>query len=488
MVSLITNCPGYAADIAEILRAFLGMEEIVQADSWDDAAPYAVEALLVDDGRMVIARGKKPDFSDVSYSWQVETAGNNALIQKRKEKRAFKIAVYRVLRQLETSVILPWGSLTGIRPTKLLRELCDEIGEEAALRMFHMDFDVRSDKCALAFDILRAQKHILSGIGQKDADVYIGIPFCKTRCLYCSFASEVVNKHGVPEEYLSALYRDIELGAAIAKEGGYRIRSMYVGGGTPTVLSARQLEDLLVHALSCYGSCGEELTVEAGRPDTVDKEKLKTLSKIGVHRISLNPQTMQADTLSRIGRAHTPEEIVQAFYLAREVGFDSINMDVIAGLPGEKPCDMERTLDAISALGPDNLTVHTLAIKRSSRLKQQINEYPLPGPAEAEHMVKLGAQCAAGMQMHPYYMYRQKYMRGNLENVGYAAAGKDCIYNVDMMEEAASIFAHGAGAMTKRVFQGRDLRVERIPAPKDIASYISKLSVLDMQKRALFLQ
>ena len=263
---------------------------------------------------------------------------------------------------------------------------------------------------------------------------------------------------------------------------------MYVGGGTPTVLTSEQLEGLLTHALDCYGGCGTELTVEAGRPDTVDGQKLKTLLKMGVQRISLNPQTMQAETLSRIGRAHTPEEIVKAFQMARDVGFDNINMDVIAGLPGETPDDMQRTLEAISALRPDNLTVHTLAIKRSSRLKLQLNDYPLPAPADAERMVELGAQCAKTMKMHPYYMYRQKYMRGNLENVGYAAPGKDCIYNIDMMEEAASIFAHGAGAMTKRVFQGRDLRVERIPAPKDIASYIGKLPALDMQKRALFLQ
>ncbi|MEL7602071.1 MAG: coproporphyrinogen dehydrogenase HemZ [Bacillota bacterium] len=488
MVSLITNRPCYAADIAEILRAYLGMEEITPADSWEDAAPYAVEALLTDDGRMVSARGKRTGFPEVSYSWSIDTSNDNALIRKRKEKRAFKIAVFRVMRQLEPEVSLPWGSLTGIRPTKLLRELCGEMGGTAALRMFREDFDVRPEKAALVSDILRAQRDILAGIGPKDADVYIGIPFCKTRCLYCSFASEVVDRRGIPTEYLDALYRDIELGAAIAKEGGYRIRSMYVGGGTPTVLTSDQLESLIAHALSYYGGCGGELTVEAGRPDTVDEEKLRTLRKMGVQRISLNPQTMQADTLSRIGRAHTPEEIVKAFHMARDIGFDSINMDVIAGLPGETPDDMRRTLEAISALRPDNLTVHTLAVKRSSRLKLKMEEYPLPAPADAERMVELGAQCAAAMQMHPYYMYRQKYMRGNLENVGYAAPGKDCIYNVDMMEEAASIFAHGAGAMTKCVFQGRDLRVERIPAPKDIASYIGKLPALDMQKRALFLQ
>jgi len=486
MVSLYTNRPGYAADIAEIIRAYLGMEEIAQADCWLEENAYAVEALLNDNGEVTV-RGKKYGMPAVSYTWVVDTNADNAIIRKRKEKRAFKIAAFRVMRQLEPDIVLPWGSLTGIRPTKLLRELIEEMGEREALRVFTKDFDVQPQKAALTASILSAQKHMLRDISPLDADVYIGIPFCKTRCLYCSFASELIGKGGVPEEYLNALYRDIELGADIARRGDYRIRSMYVGGGTPTVLSAEQLKRLLAHAINCYSGYGTELTVEAGRPDTVDAEKLRALKEMGVNRISLNPQTMQAQTLKRIGRAHTPEEIVQAYEIARQIGFD-INMDVIAGLPGETEEDMQNTLQEIAALKPDNLTVHTLAVKRSSLLKRQLEEYPLPSSDVAERMVEQGAQCAAALSMHPYYMYRQKYMRGNLENVGYATQGKDCVYNVDMMEEAASIFAHGAGAMSKRVFQGKDQRVERIPAPKDIPSYIGKLSVLHAQKEKLFLE
>ncbi len=486
MVSLYTNRPGYAADIAEIIRAYLGMEEITQADCWLEENAYAIEALLLENGEVTV-RGKKHGMLEVSYTWSVDTNADNAIIRKRKEKRAFKIAVFRVMRQLEPDIVLPWGSLTGIRPTKLLRELIEEMGEREALRVFTEDFDVRPQKAALAASILSAQKSILQYIGPLDADVYVGIPFCKTRCLYCSFASELIGKGGVPEEYQNALYRDIELGADIARRGGYHIRSMYVGGGTPTVLSAEQLKRLLAHAISCYGGYGTELTVEAGRPDTVDAEKLRALKEMGVNRISLNPQTMQAQTLKRIGRAHTPEEIIKAYEIARQIGFD-INMDVIAGLPGETEEDIKNTLHEIAALKPDNLTVHTLAVKRSSLLKRQLEEYPLPSSDVAERMVKQGAQYAAALSMHPYYMYRQKYMRGNLENVGYATQGKDCVYNVDMMEEAASIFAHGAGAMSKRVFQGRDQRVERIPAPKDIPTYIGKLSVIYAQKEKLFLE
>ncbi len=489
MVVLHTNKEEYRNDIAEVIRAYLGMVEI-RPDA-DGTAPegYTLEVELFEGPQPhVTARGRKvAGLPAAVYARNIDLPYDSLLLRKRQEKRALKIAAFRVLRQLEPETVLPWGSLTGIRPTKLLRELAEDVGEAEACRMFREEFDVHPEKTALAASIVRAQRDILLSAQPKDVDVYIGIPFCKTRCLYCSFASEVVGDRGVPEPYLNALFRDIQLGAQLMREGGYRIRSTYVGGGTPTVLSADQLRALLSHAQSCYGGFGLELTVEAGRPDTIDRNKLCVLREMGVGRISLNPQSMQAQTLVRIGREHTPEDILSAYRLARDTGFNCINMDIIAGLPGETIEDVRRTLDSISALAPENLTVHTLAVKRSSRLKEQIEAYPLPSPEEADRMVTLGEQCAAGLGMHPYYMYRQKYMRGNLENVGYALPDKDCIYNIDMMEEATNIIAHGAGAMTKRVFLGRDLRVERIPAPKDIATYMEKLVVLDAQKRALFL-
>ncbi len=260
---------------------------------------------------------------------------------------------------------------------------------------------------------------------------------------------------------------------------------MYIGGGTPTVLSADQLDALLDHYEDTYGSYGEECTVEAGRPDTITKEKLQVLRKHGVDRISINPQTMSDETLQRIGRLHTAAQIREAFELARSLDFRSINMDLIAGLPGEGIDDMARTLEQIQALGPDNLTVHTLAIKRSSRLKDQLDRYPLPSREDVEKMIDMGFSAAKAMGLWPYYMYRQKYQNGNLENVGYAANGMECVYNIDMMEETTSILAHGANAMTKRVFYGQN-RVERIPNPKDVPTYGAKLDLLDRQKRALF--
>lgn len=285
--------------------------------------------------------------------------------------------------------------------------------------------------------------------------------------------------------YLAALGRDIALGARIVQETGRKVRSMYLGGGTPTVLTAEELKRLLSDALSAYGGFGRELTVEAGRPDTITAEKLGVLRAAGVGRISINPQSMNESTLELIGRSHTPEAIRTAFYMARDAGFSSINMDVIAGLPGETEADMRRTLDAVAALAPDNLTVHTLALKRSSRLVERLKEYPLPDAQTAEAMVARGAETARALGMRPYYMYRQKYMRGNLENVGYALPGQECIYNIDMMEDTTSIMAHGAGAMTKCIYDA-ERRVERVPNPKDIATYSAKIDKLAEEKRRLY--
>ena len=404
---------------------------------------------------------------------------------KRQEKRALKRAVYALMQRLYPTE-MPWGSLTGIRPTKLLRELCARVGDEEAVRQFREVFSVRIDKLRLAATINAVQKPVIASVQPNDIDVYVGIPYCKTRCLYCSFGAEIAKKNAIAE-YLPYLYKDIENGAKLVKDGGYHVRATYLGGGTPTVLSAEELDALLTHFKACYGGFGAECTVEAGRPDTITREKLAVLRDHGVERISINPQTMSDETLRCIGRAHTAEQIKEAFALAREMGFSSINMDLIAGLPGETVADFERTLAEIKELRPDNLTVHTLAIKRSSRLKDQMDKYPLPPREDVETMIDMGFTAAREIGLWPYYMYRQKYQNGNLENVGYAADGKLCVYNVDMMEETTSILAHGAGAMTKRVF-GSENRVERIPNPKDVPTYGAKLDILDQQKRNLFLK
>lgn len=482
MILLETNRPEYRNDIAEEIRLFFGQTEIVLAGEENGGQPELSISV-----QLAAAPGCATATAKCSGAMQSETIafdGADHLTVKRFEKRAVKIAVFRLLQQLFPRVI-PWGSLTGIRPTKLFRELTVQSGAEAARDAFLRLYDVTPDKIRLAESICEAQRDMIASVGERDFDVYVNIPFCPTKCLYCSFPSQILGKEDALTPYLEKLFIDISEGAALMRERGYRLRCMYVGGGTPTVLSTEQLDRLISTLKICYGSLGNEITVEAGRPDTITEDKLLVLREHGVQRISINPQSMNDDTLCRIGRAHTADDVERAFSLARSIGFPVINMDLIAGLPGEHVDDFCGSLQRVQRLSPANMTVHTLAIKRSSRLIERLDEYPLPTASDVEQMLSAGAETAQSLGMQPYYMYRQKYMSGNLENVGYAKQDSICMYNIDMMEETTNIMAHGASAMSKRVF-GYENRVERIPNPKDVKTYFDKLPTILLEKRALF--
>lgn len=481
MVAIQTNRTEYANDIAEEMRLFLGFTDISLNASPEAEWTLTVE-LFENDGQCCVrasARG-------LHYENAFRQEGGSRLARKKLEKRHIKLAAYHLMRDMFPAIQPPWGSLTGIRPTKLFRELSDAAGDDAAATQFLDVFCVTPEKTVLARRITRLQRETIDSAGPRDLDIYVGIPYCRTRCLYCSFGSVIPKRPEDVETYLHTLYEDIRLGALLASDGGYRVRAAYIGGGTPTILSAGQLDALLTHMKRCYGSLGAELTVEAGRPDTIDREKLLVLRAHETDRISINPQTMNDETLRRVGRSHNAADTVAAFELARALGFSWINMDLIAGLPGERTAQMEHSCKEILRLGPDNLTVHALAVKRSSRLKLDLDAYALPGQEDAGAMIRLGAETAEALGMLPYYMYRQKYMSGNLENVGYARPERICRYNIDMMEESVSILAHGAGAMSKRLFSGEN-RIERIPAPKDVPAYIQKLPQLDERKRRQFL-
>ena len=483
MVRVYTDHPEFLNDLGEVIRLYLPMEEVIPAGN-GDTSPL-ISAVMEENGdtwRAVCT--VDIDGVRTEYVYLHPNVDGGELNRKRYRKRCMKIAVFRGLGKVYKDAKLTWGSLTGIRPTRLLRELIAEKGANEAMRFMAEEFDVTAEKLALAKEIVDIQRPFMDVDG-RDVDVYIGIPFCRTRCLYCSFASGVRTEKTDMAAYITALKEDMRLGAEIARSCGYKIRSMYMGGGTPTVLTESELEDVLGYALGQYGGFGREFTVEAGRPDTITRKKLEIIKAMGAGRISINPQTMCSRTLELVGRSHTPRDIADCLEMARAVGFESINMDVIAGLPGEGLHDMEHTLSEISGLAPDNLTVHTLAIKRSSRLKQSLGSYELPDGDTVEKMVQLGMEYARSMGMAPYYMYRQKYMSGNLENVGYARPGKVCMYNIDMMEETTSIMAHGAGSMTKRIFDG-ECRVERIPNPKDVNTYMAKVHTVAGEKRELY--
>ena len=405
-----------------------------------------------------------------------------ALHRRRAARRLCKQVFYDLLRKM-TGIHPPWGSLTGVRPTHLMLEALGEgLSPEDAVRRLVTEYDVTLPKAELLAEIAAVQRK-LPAPGDAFMDVYIGIPFCTTRCAYCSFSSGEIGNGKLVPPYMDALEKEIRACAPLIRESGRSLRALYVGGGTPTALPEKDFRRLLGLILECFpGAC--ETTVEAGRPDTLSRGKLRAVREAGISRISINPQTMNDRTLQVIGRAHTAQQIRDAYALAREEGIPHINMDVIAGLPGEEEPDFARTMEEAVRLHPESLTVHTLAIKRSSRMS--LENAPLPDGEKTARMVELGLQTGRSLGMEPYYLYRQKYMAGNLENTGYALPGHACLYNVDMMEETSHILALGAGGISKRIWPDEG-HITRAPNVSNIPDYISRVDEMIRRKFDLFL-
>ena len=404
------------------------------------------------------------------------------LHRKRAARRLVKQTLYNLCRRV-TGVRPPWGSMTGVRPTHLLYEaLEDGRSFEAAMEQVERVFDVTREKAELMAEVVGEQR-LLRAPDDRFMDVYIGIPFCTTRCAYCSFSSGELGSGRLVAPYLDALFREMAACAQILRDTGRTLRAVYVGGGTPTSLDEEQLPRLLERMMTLFpGGC--EYTVEAGRPDTITPGKLRAIREAGVGRISINPQTMNDRTLQIIGRGHTAAQVEEAYAMARAADIRHINMDVIAGLPGEGIDDFARTMEAARRLHPESLTVHTLAIKRSSRMS--LEHAPLPDGDTAARMVRMGMDTAHDMGMRAYYLYRQKYMAGNQENVGYALPGHACQYNVDIMEETSHILAMGAGAIAKRVYP-EEGHIGRAPNVYHIEQYIARVDEMIGRKRELFL-
>ena len=401
-------------------------------------------------------------------------------------KNQLKQLLYRTLSEY-TGKELPWGTLTGIRPTKIpMTQLEEGKSEQEILQSMKELYYISDEKGKLSLDIAKRESELLSTIHYKDGySLYIGIPFCPTTCLYCSFTSYPICiwKNRV-DEYLDALEKEIDFIAEAYRDKV--LDSVYIGGGTPTTLEAEQFDRLLGKINRSFDfSEVKEYTVEAGRADSITREKLQALKRNGVTRISVNPQTMKEETLKIIGRQHTVAQVKEAFYMAREEGFTNINMDLILGLPGEDEADVRNTMEEVKKLNPDSLTVHSLAIKRASRLQDWINEHGITTLKNTDATMEIASQGAKEMDMQPYYLYRQKNMSGNFENVGYATQGNYGIYNILMMEEKQSIVALGAGSVSKVVFA--DGRIERADNVKDVALYIEKIDEMIERKRKLFM-
>ncbi len=400
-------------------------------------------------------------------------------------RTACKCLLYRML-EAKNGRSLPWGTLTGIRPTKIARTMLMEgSSEEEAVRYMEDEMLCSPEKTQLSLDIAKREIRLLKGLDYEDGySLYIGIPFCPTTCAYCSFTSYPISRFAKQvDAYLDAVEREVILTAELF--AGKKLNTIYFGGGTPTTLEPEQLDRLCIMIGKHFDLTNvREWTVEAGRPDSITADKLRVLKKHPVTRISINPQTMKEETLKLIGRRHTVAQIRDAFAMARELGFNNINMDIIVGLPDETPEDVEHTLQEIAKLGPDSLTVHSLAIKRAARLNIQKEDFANSQSVNSESLMELTAEYAAKMGLLPYYLYRQKNMTGNLENVGYAREGLEGIYNILIMEEVQSIVALGAGAVTKALFENG--RIERCENVKDIKTYLEKTDEMLDRKRRLF--
>lgn len=403
-----------------------------------------------------------------------------------------RLNTFKLLTKLTGDQPTPWGILKGVRPTKIAHRLLDEGHDEAdILRVFQDCYGVKKPKAELVAEIVRRQRPILASNHQQKISIYVGIPFCLSRCFYCSFPGMALPQQSAVDDFLVALRSDIRDAAQSIVSHGLAIENIYLGGGTPTSLSTTDLEQVFIWIEQYLLRANTtELTVEAGRPDSLNRDKIRLLREHNVTRVSVNPQSMQQKTLKLIGRNHTVQDIIDIFMEFRAVTDCLINMDVIAGLPGETLADMVDTLDQIRQLSPDNLTVHTLSVKRGSNLQTQLQDDPLfgmedlPDSAVVTSMVNKAAEAAAMMNMQPYYLYRQKNMVGNLENVGYAKPNTLCRYNIQMMEERQTVIGIGPGATTKAVINTTH-RLKSCYHAKDVACYQKDLDRHLAKRRTL---
>ncbi len=473
------NSPGFSYDVHSLVKAFCPDEDVtVNTEEPSGGEDITVNVSPADTGDDAVSGAIRISSNGINRDAEFNDLARADI------KNLLKRTLYDVLEQI-TGKSLPWGTMTGIRPVKVPMKLMHEGASDAQIARYMKDVYLCSDeKTALATSIAHREADILDGLCDDGFCLYVGIPFCPTTCLYCSFTSyPIASWHDRTDAYLEAVFSELDHLSKVFENR--RCLAVYIGGGTPTTLSPDQLERLIVYISERFDLGGLwELTVEAGRSDSITKEKLDALIGSGVTRISINPQTMNAKTLSLIGRRHSPDDVIRAFELARRTGFSNINMDIILGLPGEDENDVEYTLKRIKELAPDSLTVHSMAIKRAAAMHSFLEENEQYTSRNSPQMMALAARYADEMGLYPYYLYRQKNMAGNFENVGYAAADKAGIYNIVMMEETHDIASAGAGVISKRVYG--DGRIERCDTVKDVGLYIERVGEMIDRKKKLF--
>lgn len=479
MIEVIINRPGFEYDVHSLVKAFFPREEVSVRVQEAFAGETKVRLAVSLTDRQASARLWEGEILIAERAQLIDYA------DRKETKSHLKRMIYRMLSEY-TGQTLPWGTLTGIRPVKLAMQLLEEGKSNAETAAYMRDYYLASkEKAALSVMIANRERYILRDIDYQDGySLYVGIPFCPSTCLYCSFTSYPLSRwEKRVEEYLETLFK--ELDATAEQFRHKKLNTVYIGGGTPTTLTPEQMDRLLKKIQTAFDASHLlEFTVEAGRPDSITREKLQVLLDHGIDRISINPQTMKEETLKIIGRHHTVEQTKEAFHLAREMGFAHINMDLIIGLPGEEYGDVEHTMQEITALSPESVTIHSLAIKRAARLNLFKEKYEEMGLSNNMQIMDMTARYCAEMGLFPYYLYRQKNMAGNFENVGYAKEDRAGIYNILIMEEKQSIAACGAGTVSKRVDPSG--LIERCENVKDVALYMEKIDEMLERKRKLF--
>ena len=436
----------------------------------------------------VIDTVENPKASEDYMEFVERLERQDSLIAKKAAKWAVKKTMFKALKEVMPDSYVPWGDLTGIKPVKIVHNLMsDGLNNDEIIEYLKNEHFINDEKSHLALDIANRERNFIYPLDSGKISLYVSIPFCPTRCYYCSFPSNSIEKYGkLRRKYVERLLDEARGTAEIIKNRGWEIETFYIGGGTPTALEAEDMDYMIENLFKIFDlSKIKEFTVEAGRPDTITEDKLKVMKKYGVGRISINPQTMNDETLGKIGRRHSVEDIKECFNMARRLGFDNINMDIILGLVDEDVEMVRKTLEEIKELSPESLTVHTLAIKRSSRLNMNMDSYKesLTQYQEMIKMIDVSKEYAEEMGMNPYYMYRQKMMLGNLENVGYAKEGYECIYNMQMMEERQTNIAIGAGAISKFVYLDEN-RIERVDDVKNLEIYLERVEdMIEKKKR-----
>lgn len=480
-VSLINN--DYRYEIRELIKVFYFNEDVVFTDRIDNK-----EGLLIEVGfentvgftRIVkdykIVHESQVPIKDVDY---------NCFDSDKKKKVAILQSLYNSLNALST-VKAPWGILTGVRPVKIVHKLLDENYEDNhILDVLTHGYRLYAEKANLLLKVSKKQRKHIYPLDENRFSLYIAIPFCPTRCLYCSFPSVSMEKYyGFVDEYTDKLIYELNMIGELTKDK--EISTVYIGGGTPTAIPYKNLERIIQCVYKNFGRNNiKEFTVEAGRPDTINKDVLKMLKENGIDRISINPQTMNDKTLQLIGRRHKAEDILKVYYLAKEMDFPVINMDLIVGLPEEELEEIRTTLREIEKMEPENLTVHTLAVKRGSKFRHVMNKYDIKSQDIIHRMLKEVEIFTNKMALEPYYLYRQKQMLGNFENIGYAKKGKECIYNIKMMEEKETILAAGMGGISK-IYYPKEDRIERVPNVKSLTEYISRIDEM-IERKKIFL-